>query len=85
MTMLPQRGDLFERGLNERQAGHLSFVRWSLDAGYAQFHEWITSDAPVAQTAEHEVLLMASGGRGGVHAVSCAEPLTGSGGLLIGP
>ena len=60
MTMLLQRGDLFERGLNERQVSYLSFVRWSLYAGYAQFHEWITSDAPVVQTAERETPLTAS-------------------------
>jgi hypothetical protein len=59
---LVHREDLFERGLNERQINELSFVRWSLHAGYAQFREWITSDAPVVQTTEREMPLTASGG-----------------------
>ena len=57
---LVHREDLFERGLDERQVNQLTFVRWSLHAGYAQFHEWITSDAPVVQTAERETPLTAS-------------------------
>jgi hypothetical protein len=56
------REDLFEHGLNERQVNQLTFVRWSLHAGYAQFHEWITSDAPVVQMAEREMPPTARGG-----------------------
>jgi hypothetical protein len=55
-----RREDLFERGLDERQVSRLSFVRWSLYAGYAQFHEWITSDAPVVRTTEREMPVTAS-------------------------
>ena len=53
--------DLFERGLDERQVSRLMFVRWSVHAGYAQFHEWVTADAPVVQTPERDYPAAASG------------------------
>jgi hypothetical protein len=56
-----QREDLFERGLDDSQVRRLMFVRWSVYAGYAQFHEWITSDAPVVQTSDHDGPAVASG------------------------
>ena len=37
-------------GFEPTQAGRLAFVRWSLHAGYAQFSEHITADAPVVDT-----------------------------------
>jgi hypothetical protein len=45
-----QREDLLERGLDASQVRRLMFVRWSLHAGYAQFHEWIT---PAVQISDH--------------------------------
>jgi hypothetical protein len=56
-----QREDLLERGLDASQVRRLMFVRWSLHAGYAQFHEWITSDAPATQTPERDIPPAASG------------------------
>ena len=56
-----QLADLFERGLDERQVSRLRFVRWSVQAGYAQLHEWITADAPVVQTRARDIPPTASG------------------------
>jgi hypothetical protein len=56
-----QLEDLFERGLDERQVGRLRFVRWSVQAGYAQFGEWITADAPVVGTRDRDIPPTASG------------------------
>ena len=49
-----QLEDLFERGLDEREVSRLRFVRWSVQAGYAQFGEWITADAP---SSRHEIAI----------------------------
>ena len=39
------------RGFDRTQAQRLAFVRWSMLEGYAQFSEYITSDAPVSETS----------------------------------
>jgi hypothetical protein len=41
---------VLERGFDRAQAQRLVFVRWSVHEGYAQFSEYITSDAPVIDT-----------------------------------
>jgi len=41
-----------ERGFERDEAQRLAFVRWSMHEGYAQFNEFITSDAPVVGTRD---------------------------------